>query len=245
MPACDSTTALRLLVLEPDTDAASIYPIVFPSCALVVAPAISAALAALRTGPRPDLVISEWSTPDCDAAPLLEELRARAIPAIIHAAPSTPAPSHLLGAGLARSVLQKPAWYEVHRCVATLSGRDDLNGIAEQRQERRAHARLATFVRCETWSTGIQRLYTMDLSRNGLALRAPAPASPGAAVQVAIQLPSGARARLSGEVRYSAPLPSAGAASWKIGLRVDQIESAELRALLRIAKAPITAALPE
>jgi CheY-like chemotaxis protein len=130
-------------------------------------------------------------------------------------------------------VLPKPSWHELTELVAELAQpeTDAIGpGAGETRVGPRRPIELAAFVRYDPWHR-LRRLYTVDVSEHGLAVRSADPARPGTPIRIALDLPDGSRLHLDGEVRHSTPMPWGRAAPWKIGVQLTDPEASKQRIL--------------
>lgn len=228
---------LQILVLEDEKEIRTLYRVLLFDHQIEQVATVEDARAALRYGTF-DAFITDWTLPDGCAEQILRELGAlgSSMRRIVHSACEPENLDDLEAIGLIHEFFLKPSWFELSRSLARISGGAGNGQGLELRVSPRACVGLTAFVRCESWQA-LRRLYTDDLSQDGLSLRASEPAPVGAQVVMALLMPDGVRLRLSGEVRHSHPIAgSDGLGSWRIGIRLRNPSTRKrivLRALLR------------
>src|SRR5262249_42048662 len=152
-----------------------------------------------------DAIIADWNLPDGVGGTLLEELAAAGDPAhrIVHSGCEPDALDDLLERRVVHQFFPKPSWFELNRHLSQVAAdrmRSRIHDVEqhEQRGAPRVALQLTAFMRCSNWQA-VRRLYTEDLSQDGVSLRSAEPAPVGTRIGIALILPDGTRLRFKGE----------------------------------------------
>ena len=239
---------LRILIVEDEPDLQKFYRTLLFEHEVDVAGTLAEARSACADR---DVIIADWNLPDGVGGTLLEELAAAGDRShrIVHSGCEPDALEEMLDRRVIHQFFPKPSWFELNRHLSHVTAQRARTMIQqvevlEQRGTPRVAMQLTAFLRCTDWQA-VRRLYTEDLSQDGVSIRSAEPVPVGTRVSVALILPDGTRLRFKGEVRHVAPVAHRdGTRNWRMGIRLDDSHGRKrivLRALLRQSSEVISA----